>query len=97
MRDWHVKHMQDTIIKYLTGLSDNATRYQKRMNKQFGNITQVTKRIEYDLKHGAERQEIVAFLEIVRNDQSFFELRQVIGFGDRLCELEASLVKYDNK
>jgi hypothetical protein len=27
MRDWHVKHMQDTIIKYLTGLSENATRW----------------------------------------------------------------------
>ena len=22
MRDWHVKHMQDTIIKYLTGLPE---------------------------------------------------------------------------
>ena len=29
MRDWHVKHMQGTIIKYLTGLPENASRWQK--------------------------------------------------------------------
>ncbi len=81
MRDWHVKHMQYTIVKYLTGLSENATRYQKRINKKYGNLTQVTKRIEYDLKHGVEMQEILAFLELIKTDQSFSELRQILGFG----------------
>lgn len=52
MRDWHVKHMQDTVIRYLTGLSEDASRWQKRMNKQYGNLTQVNKRIDYDIKHG---------------------------------------------
>ena len=57
MRDWHVKHMQDTIVKYLTGLSENATRWQKKLDKKYGNLTQVTKRIDYDLKHGVERHD----------------------------------------
>ena len=89
MRDWHVKHMQDTIVKYLTGLSENASRYQKRLDKKYGNLTQVTKRIDYDIKHGVERQEVIAFLALIKTDQSYFELRETIGFGDRLDSLES--------
>jgi uncharacterized lipoprotein YehR (DUF1307 family) len=64
MRDWHVKHMQDTIIRYLTGLSEDASRWQKRLNKQYGNLTHVTKRIDYDIKHGVEKQEVLDFFRI---------------------------------
>jgi hypothetical protein len=69
MRDWHVKHMQDTIVKYLTGISENATRWQKRLDKKYGNLTQVTKRIDYDLKHGVERQEVISFLELIKIEE----------------------------
>ena len=65
--------MQDTIIKYLTGLPENATRWQRRLDKKYGNLTQVIKRIQYDLKHGVERQEVVAFLELIKTNQSYSE------------------------
>ena len=81
MRDWHVKHMQDTIVKYLTGLPENASRWQKKLNKKYGNLAQVTKRIQYDLKHGVETQEVVAFLALIKTDQSYFELRKTSGFA----------------
>ena len=97
MRDWHVKHMQDTIVRYLTGLSENATRWQKRLDKKYGNLTQVTKRINYDLKHGVERHEVVAFLALIKTDQSYFELRKTIGFEYRLYSLETSLLNSDAK
>ena len=97
MRDWHVKHMQETIIKYLTGLSENASRWQKKLNKKYGNLTQVTKRIDYDLKHGVERQEVIAFLVLIKTDQSYLELRQTIGFGDRLYSLESGFLNSDSK
>jgi uncharacterized lipoprotein YehR (DUF1307 family) len=97
MRDWHVKHMQETIIKYLTGLSENASRWQKKLNKKYGNLTQVTKRIDYDLKHGVERQEVIAFLALIKTDQSYLELRQTIGFGDRLSSLESGFLNNDSK
>jgi hypothetical protein len=84
--------MQDIIVKYLTGLSENATRWQKKLDKKYGNITQVTKRINYDLKHGVERHEVVAFLATIKTDQSFSELRQTIGFEDRLYSLETSIL-----
>ena len=97
MREWHVKHMQDTIVKYLTGLSENATRWQKRLDKKYGNLTQVTKRIDYDVKHGVERQEVISFLELIKTDQSYIELQQIIGFGDRLYGLETGFLNNQSK
>ena len=97
MRDWHVKHMQDTIIKYLTGLSENATRWQRKLDKKYGNLTQVTKRINYDLKHGVEKQEVLAFLELIKTDQSYSELRKANDFGYRFDSLEADFLNRDSK
>jgi hypothetical protein len=89
--------MQETIVKYLTGLPENASRWQKKLNKKYGNLTQVTKRIQYDLKHGVEQQEVVAFLALIKTDQSYFELRNTSGFAYRLYSLEASLLNVDSK
>ena len=97
MRDWHVKHMQDTIVKYLTGLSENASRWQRRLDKKYGNLAQVTKRINYDLKHGVEKQEVLAFLELIKTDQSYSELRKANDFGYRLDTLEAGFLNRDSK
>jgi hypothetical protein len=97
MREWHVKHMQDTIVKYLTGLSKNATRWQRRLDKKYGNLTQVTKRINYDLKHGVEKQQVVAFLELIKTDQSYSELRKTNDFGYRFDSLEACFLNKDSK
>ena len=97
MRDWHVKHMQDTIVKYLTGLSENASRWQKRIHKQYGNLAQVTKRIDYDIKHGVEKQEVLDFLELIKTDESYSGLRKAIDFGYRLDTLEADFLNKDSK
>ena len=97
MRDRHVKHMQDTIVKYLTGLSENATRWQRRLDKKYGNLAQVTKRINYDLKHGVEKQEVLAFLELIKTDRSYIELRKANDFGYRFDSLESSLLNKDSK
>ena len=69
----------------------------KKLNKKYGNLTQVTKRIDYDLKHGVERQEVIAFLALIKTDQSYLELRQTIGFGDRLYSLESGFLNNDSK
>jgi len=97
MRDWHVKHMQDTVIKYLAGLSEDASRWQKRIHKQYGHLAHVTKRIDYDIKHGVEKQEVLAFLELIKTDLSYLELRNTSGFPYRLYSLEASLQNVDSK
>ena len=55
------------------------------------------KRIQYDLKHGVERQEVIAFLALIKTDKSYFELRNTSGFAYRLYSLEASLLNVDSK
>lgn len=97
MRDWHVKHMQDTIVKYLTGLSEDASRWQKKLNRKYGNLAQTSKRIDYDLKHGVERQDVITFLATIKTDQSFLQLRKTTGFEDRLYSLETGLLYSDSK
>ena len=97
MRDWHVEHMQDTIVKYLTGLSENASRWQRRLDKKYGNLAQVTKRINYDLKHGVEKQEVLEFLERIKTDQSYSELRKGNDFGYKFDSLEAGFLNRDSK
>ena len=97
MRDWHVKHMQDTVIKYLAGLSEDASRWQKCIHKQYGNLAHVTKRIDYDIKHGVEKQEVLDFLELVKTDESYNRLRQATDFGYRLNTLETGFLNKDSK
>jgi hypothetical protein len=54
LREWHMEHMQKTIIKYVTGISENtSTNFQKRLQKRYnGNLTYVSKNIAFDIKHG---------------------------------------------
>ena len=70
MREWHVKHMEKTLVKFVTGLSENATRWEKRVDKKYGRIGRVCRRIEYDIKHGVTNKEVCLFLQSIRVDSS---------------------------
>jgi len=50
MREWHVEHMEKTVIKFVTGLSADANRWKKRQNKRYGGLSNVCKQIGYDIK-----------------------------------------------
>jgi len=69
----------------------------KRLNKQYGNISQITKRIDYDIKHGVEKQEVLDFLELVKTDDSYSELRNSNDFGYRLNTLGAGFLNKESK
>jgi hypothetical protein len=88
MREWHVKHMEKTIIKFVTGLSVNATAWEKRQNKRYGRIASVSRQIGYDIKQGATIEQALLFLQKIRNDYSFSSLRQNDGSIKRLDEVE---------
>ena len=70
MKEWNVKHMQDIVVKYLNGLPDGASRFQRRMYKKYGGVTNVSKTIEYDLKHGATKNDIISFLVTLKTEDS---------------------------
>ena len=88
MKEWHVKHMEKTVIKFVTGLSVNATRWEKMQNKRYGRITNVCRQIGYDIKQGATNEQVLTLLQKIRNDPSFSSLRKNDGSMERLNELD---------
>jgi len=50
MREWHVKHMEKIVVKFVTGLPETATNWEKRQNKRYGRLSNVCRQIGYDIK-----------------------------------------------
>ena len=81
--------MQKTIVKYVSGLPDNATSFQKKIHKKYsGKIGYVRRTIDFDIRHGVTREEVIAFLAKVQNDSSFSDIRKSEGSEERIKELQ---------
>lgn len=89
MKEWHVKHMENTLIKFITGLAEDASRWERRINNKYGRIGRVSKRIEYDIKHGVTNKQVCSFLQLIRTGSSFSEVRAHDGSMERLDEIQA--------
>src|SRR6266487_6972078 len=88
IRELHVKHMEKIVVKFVAGLSETATSWEKRQNKRYGRISTVCRQIGYDIKQGATNEQVLLFLQKIRNDSSFSSLRKNSGSIDRLNEVE---------
>ena len=97
MREWHVEHMQKTIVKFVTELSENASSWQRKQYKKYNNIANVCRNIDYDIKHGVTIEEVLAFLEKVRNDSSYSELQSKYGSMEKLEEVQRYILAAKNK
>jgi hypothetical protein len=85
MKEWHLENMRKTIVKYVTGLSDTATSYQKRQHKKYGgNLANIHKGIAYDIRHGVRIEEVIDFLDKIRNEPEFAGIRNKEGNMERL-------------
>jgi len=93
MKEWHVEHMQKTVVKYVKGLSENASSFEKRNHKKYGRLNYICRQIEYDVKHGVTEQEVVHMLRKVHDDSCFSELRDGNGSMQRLEEIENHFTK----
>ena len=93
MREWHVEHMEKTIVKYVKGLSENATGWEKRNHKKYGNLANICRQIEYDIKHGVSSEQVTSLVEKIRKDSSFSTLRKGSGSMERLAEIESQFSK----
>ncbi|MDQ4013034.1 MAG: hypothetical protein M3146_04835 [Thermoproteota archaeon] len=83
--------MQKTIVKFISGLSELESGYswKKRQHKKYsGNIGYVRRNIQFDIKHGVTVEEVITFLDKVRNDISFSDVRKSAGSNERLEQLE---------
>ena len=76
MREWPVKHMEKIVVKFVTGLPENATAWEKIQNKRYGKITGICRQISYDIKHGGTIEQVLLLLQKIRNDSSFSSLQK---------------------
>jgi hypothetical protein len=97
MREWHVKHMEKTVVKFVTGLSATASMWEKRQNKRYGRITSVCRQIGYDIKQGVTNEQVLSLLQKIRNDSSFSGLRDNNGSTERLNEVEKRFMPSNQK
>ncbi|MGD1835910.1 MAG: hypothetical protein ACPKQO_09335 [Nitrososphaeraceae archaeon] len=88
MREWHIQNMENNIVKYLTGIPENASNWEKRRYKKYGGLNKVYSRIQYDIKHGVKNEEVVSFLEKIKVNSEFADLRMTDGYSERLSEIE---------
>ena len=89
LRDWHFEHMQKTVLKYVSGLSETATPFEKkRYRKYSGNLPVVNRSIQFDIRHGVTIDEVNTFLDKIRNNSSFSDVRKNAGSGERLDNLQ---------
>jgi hypothetical protein len=93
MKEWHVEHMEKTVVKYVKGLSENASGWEKRNHKKYGSLANICRQIEYDIKHGASNEQVISLFEKIRNDSSFSALRKSSGSMERLTEIENQFSK----
>jgi hypothetical protein len=94
LKEWHIEHMKKTIVKFITGLSDNPSRWETRQNKKYNNIYSVQRGLTHDIKHGVPNSEIQMFLQKIDSDYSFTGLRNKEGFRQRFLEIEDFMLKY---
>ena len=80
--------MEKMVVKFVTGLSENTTMWEKRQNKRYGRITNVCRQIGYDIKQGVTNEQVLLLLQKIRNDSSFSSLRTNEGSIERLDEVE---------
>ena len=92
--DWHIEHMKKTIVKFVTGLSDNPSRWERMQNKKYNTIFSVSRRLNHDIKHGVTNENIRLFLQKIDNDVSFTDLRGREGFESRFLQLEECFIRH---
>ena len=89
MKQWHTEHMQKTVVKYVKGVSESASAWEKRNHKKYCGLTHICRQIEYDMKHGATEEEVSSLLNKVRHDSTFAEIHDKEGNSmSRLQEIE---------
>jgi hypothetical protein len=91
MREWHLEHMQKTILKYVSGLTEtekNSSWKVKQHKRYGGNVYNVRRNIKDDIQHGVTSGEVSEFLDRVQNDPSFSDIRRIAGSIERIKDLK---------
>lgn len=88
MKEWHGEHVMKVIVRFAKGLSPDASAFEKRNHKKYGTLTFCGRQIEYDMKHGVEKGEVMEIFRRIRLDANYKELQSNPEAVARLRELE---------
>ncbi len=88
MKQWHLEHVEKAIKKFITGLSETASIWEKRQHKKYGTIANCCKQVDYDIKHGVTIEEVFIVLQKIKSDESFASVLQNENSNHRLSEIE---------
>jgi len=88
MKQWHLEHVEKTIKKFITGLSETASIWEKRQHKRYGTIANCCKQVDYDLKHGVTIDEVIEVLHKIKDDETFAPVLQSENAILRFNEIE---------
>jgi hypothetical protein len=88
MKQWHLEHVEKTIKKFIIGLSENASIWEKRQHKKYGTIANCCKQVDYDLKHGVTIEEVFLVLQKIKSDETFAPVLQNENSSHRFGDIE---------
>ena len=80
--------MEKTIVKYIGGLAQDATSWEKKQHKKYGSFANVCRQIDYDMKHGVTEDQVMLFIRNVRRASGYSKVRRNDGALLRLEEVE---------
>ena len=91
MKDWHLEHVEKVIVRFVKGISPDASSFEKRNYKRYSTVSSCAKQIEYDIKHGVSKDEVLEVLRKIRHDKKYIDLLKNPESLQRLDEIERQI------
>ena len=91
MKDWHLEHVEKVIVRFVKGISPDASSFEKRNYKRYSTVSSCAKQIEYARKHGVSTDEVLDVVRKIRRDKKFHDLQKNPESLQRLDELERQI------
>ncbi|MDQ3885395.1 MAG: hypothetical protein M3239_08130 [Thermoproteota archaeon] len=91
MKDWHLEHVEKVIVRFVKGISPDASSFEKRNYKRYSSVSSCAKQIEYDIKHGVSMDEVLEVVRKIRHDKQFHDLQKNPESLQRLDEIQRQI------
>ena len=91
MKEWHLEHVERVIVRFIKGISPDASSFEKRNYKKYSTVSSCAKQIEYDIKHGVTTDEVLNVVRRIRHEKQFRDLQKSPESVQRLDELERQI------
>lgn len=96
MKDWHLEHVEKVIVRFAKGLSSDASSFERRNYKRYGTVARCAKQIEYDMKQGVEKGQVIEIFRKIKSNKKYAVLRSDAEAIARLDELKIQLYGDDD-